>query len=61
MLTPNPVGERVPQVLYTDVAGHYDEKAITTLALAIGQVCFYLPLALIGRPLPGKTPATQWC
>jgi hypothetical protein len=41
-------------------AFHYDDKAPTTLVLAIGQVTFYVPLALIGKPLPGKSPAEQW-
>lgn len=60
VLTPNPHGERVPDELYAQAAEHYDDQAIATLAMAIGQVCFYLPLALIGKPLPGVSPARQW-
>lgn len=60
VLTDDRLGERVPDALYAEVAAHYDEKAITTLVLAIGQVCFYVPLALTGRPLPGRSPADQW-
>ncbi|MGW1230050.1 carboxymuconolactone decarboxylase family protein [Streptomyces sp. NPDC002530] len=58
--TPNPAGERVPDALYAEAAAHYDEKALATLATAIGQVGFFTALALIGRPLPGVAPAEQW-
>ncbi|MEV8440943.1 hypothetical protein AB0425_26495 [Actinosynnema sp. NPDC051121] len=60
VLTPNPRGERVSDELYARAAEHYDDKALTTLTMAIGQVCFFIPLALIGKPLPGVAPAAQW-
>ncbi|MFJ4788500.1 carboxymuconolactone decarboxylase family protein [Streptomyces sp. NPDC088794] len=60
VLTPNPRGERVPADLYAQVSEHYDEKALTTLTFAIGQGLFFLPLATIGRPLPGVAPSEQW-
>jgi alkylhydroperoxidase family enzyme len=60
VLTPNPHGERVPDELYAEASAHYDDKALATLAMAIGQVCFFIPVALIGRPLPGVAPAEQW-
>ncbi|WP_345566212.1 carboxymuconolactone decarboxylase family protein [Nonomuraea rosea] len=60
VLTPNPSGERVPDELYARASEQYDDKALTTLVMAIGQVCFFLPLALIGKPLPGTSPAEQW-
>jgi alkylhydroperoxidase family enzyme len=60
VLTPNPHGERVSDELYALASKHYDDKALATLAIAIGQVGFFIPLALIGRPLPGKSPAKQW-
>lgn len=60
VLTPNPHDERVPDDLYALASEHYDEKALTTLALAIGQVCFFIPLALIGKPRPGVSAAEQW-
>ncbi len=60
VLQPSAQGERVSDELYAQAAEHYDDKALTTLALAIGQVTFYVPLALIGKPLPGKSPAEQW-
>lgn len=60
VLLPSAHGERVSDDLYAQAAEHYDDKALTTLALAIGQVTFYMPLALIGKPLPGRSPAEQW-
>jgi alkylhydroperoxidase family enzyme len=60
VLQPSTHGERVTDELYAQAAEHYDDKALTTLALAIGQVTFYVPLALIGKPLPGKSPSEQW-
>jgi alkylhydroperoxidase family enzyme len=53
-------GERVPDELYALAAEHYDDKALATLAMAIGQVNFFVPLALIGQPLPGRPQAEQW-
>ncbi|MEV0032064.1 carboxymuconolactone decarboxylase family protein [Nocardia sp. NPDC050793] len=55
-----PHGERVPDALYAHATEHYDDTALATLAMAIGQVNFFVPLALIGQPLPGRPPAEQW-
>lgn len=60
VLTPNPHGERVSDELYAEAAEHYEEKALATLTIAICQVFFFIPLAVIGRPLPGVSPARQW-
>ncbi|MFC5750497.1 carboxymuconolactone decarboxylase family protein [Actinomadura rugatobispora] len=60
VLTPDPHGERVPDDLYARASRHYDDKALATLTMAIGQVGFFTPLALIGKPLPGVAPAQQW-
>ncbi|MGW7531041.1 carboxymuconolactone decarboxylase family protein [Amycolatopsis sp. NPDC054798] len=60
VLTANPTGERVSDALYERAREHYDEKALATLVMAIGQVCFFIPLALIGKPLPGVSPTEQW-
>ncbi|MGI5171347.1 carboxymuconolactone decarboxylase family protein [Spirillospora sp. CA-253888] len=60
VLTANPHGERVSDDLYAQANAHYDDKALATLAMAIGQVNFFIALALIGRPLPGVAPAKQW-
>ena len=56
VLTPNPFGERVPDELYAKASAHYDDKALWTLTLAIGQICFFIPVALIAKPIPGKEP-----
>ncbi|MFF9490389.1 carboxymuconolactone decarboxylase family protein [Streptomyces sp. NPDC014676] len=60
VLRPGGHGERVPDDLYARAAEHYDDKALATLAMAIGQVNFFTPLALIGKPLPGVSMAEQW-
>ena len=56
VLTPNPFGERVPDELYARASAHYDEKALWTLTLAIGQICFFIPVALVAKPIPGREP-----
>ncbi|AVT37721.1 carboxymuconolactone decarboxylase family protein [Plantactinospora sp. BB1] len=60
VLTANPTGERVSDDLYAEASRYYDDKALATLIMAIGQVSFFIPLALIGKPLPGVSPAQQW-
>ncbi|MER5645464.1 carboxymuconolactone decarboxylase family protein [Streptosporangium sp. NPDC002524] len=60
VLTPNPLGERVPDELYARVSAHYDDMALWTLTLAIGQICFFVPVALIARPIPGRPPGKNY-
>lgn len=60
VLTPAPYGERVPDELYARVAEHYDEKGIWTLTLVISQICFFIPVALIARPVPGRPPGKNY-
>ncbi|MER5201381.1 carboxymuconolactone decarboxylase family protein [Streptomyces sp. NPDC002755] len=60
VLQPSSWGERVSDELYTEVARHYDDMAIATLALVIGQAGFWGAFALIGKPVPGVGPAEQW-
>ncbi|MEQ4724532.1 carboxymuconolactone decarboxylase family protein [Nonomuraea sp. B19D2] len=54
VLTPNAFGERVPDELYARASAHYDDKALWTLTMAIGQICFFIPVALIAKPIPGR-------
>ncbi|MEO3814889.1 carboxymuconolactone decarboxylase family protein [Sphaerisporangium sp. B11E5] len=54
VLTPNPLGERVPDEMYTRASVHYDDKALWTLTMVIGQICFFIPVALIAKPIPGE-------
>ena len=60
VLLPSDSGERVSDELYAEAARHYDHKALATLIMAIGQVNFFIPLALIGKPLPGVSPSESW-
>ncbi|MGP3687032.1 carboxymuconolactone decarboxylase family protein [Streptomyces sp. IBSNAI002] len=61
-LQPAPHGrERVTDELYAEVAEHYDEKALATLTIAIGQISFFIALAVIGKPQPVASLADeQW-
>ncbi|MFJ7216202.1 carboxymuconolactone decarboxylase family protein [Amycolatopsis sp. NPDC098790] len=54
VLTPNPLGERVSDELFARASACYDDKALWTLTLALSQMCFFLPVALIAKPVPGK-------
>nr|WSX50684.1 carboxymuconolactone decarboxylase family protein [Streptomyces sp. NBC_00974] len=59
-LQPAPHGkERVSDELYAEAARHYDEKALTTLTIAIGQINFFIALAVIGKPQPVTSLADQ--
>jgi alkylhydroperoxidase family enzyme len=60
VLQPSTTGEKVPDELYAHAAEHYDPKALITLTIAIGQAMFFMPIALIGKPLPGMRPAETW-
>ncbi len=59
-LRPSPYGERVPDALYAEVAEHYDETALATLMIAIGQVNFFTPVALVAKPAPGRSFTDPW-
>ncbi|MFG3255353.1 carboxymuconolactone decarboxylase family protein [Streptomyces sp. NPDC048172] len=60
VLSPNPHGERVPDELFARAAEHYDEKALWTLVLAISQISFFIPVALIAKPVPGRSPGQNY-
>ncbi|MER7508271.1 carboxymuconolactone decarboxylase family protein [Streptomyces lavendulae] len=62
VLQPAPQGkERVSDELYAQAAEHFDEKALATLTIAIGQINFFIALALIGKPQPVNSLAdVQW-
>jgi alkylhydroperoxidase family enzyme len=53
VLTPSPYGERVSDELYARAAEHYDEPSLWTLTLVIAQIMFFVPVALIAKPIPG--------
>jgi alkylhydroperoxidase family enzyme len=56
VLTPNPFGERVPDELCARACAHYSDEALWTLTVVIGQMCFFIPVALIGKPIAGQEP-----
>jgi alkylhydroperoxidase family enzyme len=60
VLTPNPFGERVPDELYAKATAHYDDKALWTLTLAISQICYLIPVALVAKPIPGRPPGKNY-
>ncbi|MFI8961618.1 carboxymuconolactone decarboxylase family protein [Streptomyces sp. NPDC053493] len=60
VLQPSAQGERVPDALYAEVAGHYEPKALATLMFAIGQVNFFVPVALVAKPVPGRPFTAPW-
>jgi len=54
VLTPNPFGERVSDELFAKASALYDDEALWTLTLAIGHFGLFVPVALIGKPIPGR-------
>lgn len=58
--TPNPTGPRVSDEVYAEAAKHYDERELVTITGVLGQMGFFIPLALIGQPIPGVAPTEQW-
>ncbi|WIV61700.1 carboxymuconolactone decarboxylase family protein [Amycolatopsis nalaikhensis] len=53
VLTPNPLGERVSDELFARAAALYDDKALWTLVLVLSQICFFVPVAVVAKPIPG--------
>ncbi|MER0444008.1 carboxymuconolactone decarboxylase family protein [Streptomyces sp. Edi4] len=60
VLQPAGEGERVTDALYAEAARHYEPKALATLMFAIGQVNFFIPVALIAKPVPGRPFNAPW-
>lgn len=60
VLAPSRFGERVPDELFAKASAHYDDKALWTLTVAIGQICLFIPVALIGKPIPGMPPGKNY-
>ncbi|MFI5908147.1 carboxymuconolactone decarboxylase family protein [Dactylosporangium sp. NPDC051541] len=54
VLAPDPAGERVSDALFAEAAAHFDDKALWTLTVAIGQFMFFVPVAAIAKPIPGR-------
>ncbi|RMB81598.1 carboxymuconolactone decarboxylase family protein [Streptomyces shenzhenensis] len=60
VLTPNPFGERVSDELFARAARHYDDEAIWHLTMALGHLGLFTPVALIGKPIPGRPPGKNY-
>ncbi|KOU34970.1 carboxymuconolactone decarboxylase family protein [Streptomyces sp. WM6378] len=60
VLQPAAHGERVSDELYAHAAEHYEPKALATLMFAIGQVNFFIAVALIAKPVPGRSFTDPW-
>ncbi|SDE47793.1 carboxymuconolactone decarboxylase family protein [Glycomyces harbinensis] len=58
--TPNPSGERVSDELFDEAAKHFSDKELVVLTAVLGQIGFFIPLALIGNPKVGVSFAEQW-
>jgi alkylhydroperoxidase family enzyme len=56
VLTPNPSGERVPDELYAKASAHYDDKALWTLTMAIGQIASSSPSLSSASRSPVRPP-----
>ncbi|MET9624102.1 carboxymuconolactone decarboxylase family protein [Streptomyces sp. NPDC006464] len=54
VLTPDPFGERVSDELFAKASALYDDDALWTLTMAIGHFSMFVPVALIGKPIPGR-------
>ncbi|MFI9064420.1 hypothetical protein ACIGQE_21535 [Streptomyces sp. NPDC053429] len=54
VLVPNPFRERVSDGLFARASALYDDVARWTLAMVIGHFCLFVPVALIGKPIPGR-------
>ncbi|MEU0537560.1 carboxymuconolactone decarboxylase family protein [Amycolatopsis tolypomycina] len=53
VFTTSPGRERVPDELFARASACYDDKALWTLTLVLGQMCYFVPVALVAKPIPG--------
>lgn len=60
VLQPSTGREKVSDELYGQATAQYSPQALATLMIAIGQANFWMPVALIGEPVPGMPPAETW-
>ncbi|WP_030162396.1 carboxymuconolactone decarboxylase family protein [Glycomyces sp. NRRL B-16210] len=58
--TPDPTGERVSDELFAEAAKHLSDKEIIVLTGVLGQIGYFIPLALIANPKVGVSFAEQW-
>ncbi|MEV0647111.1 carboxymuconolactone decarboxylase family protein [Phytomonospora sp. NPDC050363] len=60
VLTHNAHGERVSDELFARASEHYDLDAMWRLIVVIGQISFFIPVAAIAKPIPGKAPGKNY-
>ncbi|MGW5767161.1 carboxymuconolactone decarboxylase family protein [Streptomyces tendae] len=60
VLTPNPFGDRVSDDLFTRLSRHYDTDEIWHLTMALGHFSLFTPVALVGKPVPGRPPGKNY-
>ncbi|SDD59817.1 carboxymuconolactone decarboxylase family protein [Glycomyces harbinensis] len=60
VLSPNPIGERVPDEMHARAAAHYDDKGLWDLVMALAHIGFFTPVALIAKPIPGMPPGQNY-
>ncbi|MCC3764762.1 carboxymuconolactone decarboxylase family protein [Glycomyces sp. TRM65418] len=58
--TPNPTGPRVSDELFEEARQHLSDRELVVLTGVLGQIGYFLPLALIGSPKVGVPLAEQW-
>ncbi|MFD9941032.1 hypothetical protein ACFWYW_41020 [Nonomuraea sp. NPDC059023] len=54
VFTPSPFEDRVSDDLFARASAHYDDQALWTLTMALGHLSLSVPVALIGKPIPGR-------
>ncbi|WP_282084659.1 hypothetical protein [Streptomyces tendae] len=60
VLTPNPFGDRVSDDLFARLSRHYDTDEIWHLTMALGYFSLFTPVALVGKPVPGRPPGKNY-
>ncbi|MGH8878670.1 MAG: carboxymuconolactone decarboxylase family protein [Stackebrandtia sp.] len=60
VLAPHTTTERVPDEMFERAAAQYDDKELWTLTLIISQIMFFIPVATIAKPIPGKAPGKNY-
>lgn len=53
VFTASSVTERVPDELFARASACYDDKALWTLTLVLSQMSYFVPVALVAKPIPG--------
>lgn len=60
VLTPNPFGDRVGDDLFARLSQYYSTDEIWHLTMALGFYSLFAPVALVGKPVPGRPPGKNY-